>query len=398
MAGATCFDQETACAHATGWYIGGELGTSETDFDNDRARSIASAAGLDITSVDVDDNDQSGGLIFGYQFNQFMAVEAGYRDLGEYSLSLMGNTTDPAMFNQIAGSIAPENGSGATLGVVLSYPLTELWKISGKVGIWDWENDNDSSAIGGTETSGSDIYYGLETSYQVTERLQAYLAATRYEFDRDESDNLSLGLRYFFGGESKKTSKPKAAPGKAVQEQPKAPPAPKQPVTEKMPEAKSAPVKDSDGDGVYDDKDNCANTPALHAVDIKGCTVYEKVDYQHQLIIYYPNNSSVIDASYQVKIKELVDFAKDNQIKYMQVVGHTSAPGTTEYNQWLSEQRAESLQKVLMTDYGYTANQIETLGKGELNPAVSGDTESAYSKNRRIDVNLSATGRIPKKR
>jgi outer membrane protein OmpA-like peptidoglycan-associated protein len=59
------------------------------------------------------------------------------------------------------------------------------------------------------------------------------------------------------------------------------------------------------------------------------------VDYQHLLVIYSPNNSSVTDSAYHAKTEELVNFAKDKGIKHIQVVGHTSAPGKEDYNQWL---------------------------------------------------------------
>lgn len=380
-----CGEHQNSCTTPMGWYVGGEFGVSYTDFDKDRLNDLATASGLTLTSSKIDDSDHSGGLFFGYQLSQYLAIEAGYRNLGEYTTELKGTTTDPAQFNQLASTILPESGDGASLGIVVSTPVNDLWKVSGKIGMWDWDSDNDVSAsttVANTKSSGTDLYYGLEASYQATERLQAYVAAVRYQFDRDESTNLSLGLRYFFGSESQKVAR-------------KAPVAPQAP-------KKAAPQvtgpKDSDGDGVYDDKDQCPGTPKTHLVDAQGCTIYGEIKYQHQLVIYYPNNSSTVNASYLAKIQELADFARAKDIKNLQIVGHTSAPGKEEYNQWLSERRAASLQKILVEKHGFSAGQIETLGKGENDLAVEGNTEAAHSKNRRIEVNLSSTGREPKLR
>lgn len=388
-----CAKLENGCESPTGWYVGGELGRSSSDFDMDRLNELATAGGLNVTSATIDDEGTSRGLIFGYQFNPYFAVEGGFRDLGDFSSDISGTTTDPAQFNQIASTLVPQSGDGGSLGIILSYPFSKGWKLSGKIGMWNWENENDitaSTTVADPSGSEIDIYYGAEASYQLTNRWQTYFSAVRYEFDRDQANSLSLGVRYFFGGDNKssRSSTSRAKPAPAPQPA-KAAPAPEPVKTATAP-------KDSDGDGVYDDKDRCAGTPRNHVVDGMGCTVYEEVEYQHQLVINYPNNSSVIDASYLAKIQELVDFAKDNSIKYLQVVGHTSAPGTEEYNQWLSEERAKSLQTILVERHGYSDDQIETVGKGELQPIAQGDTETAYAKNRRIEVNLSATGKNPK--
>lgn len=376
--------------YPTGWYIGGELGRSGTDFDNNRLNNLATAAGLNITNSTIDDTANSRGLFLGYQFNEFLAVEGGYRDIGDFGSTITGTATDPAQFNQIASSLVPQSGDGGTLGIILSYPFAENWRLSGKIGMWNWENEIDVTAstnVANTSNSETDIYYGAEASYQISNRWQAYFSAVRYEFDRDESSNLSIGLRYFFDSDKKTESRAKPAPRRVTPV----------PASASQPETKTqvAP-KDTDGDGIYDEKDQCANTPRNHQVDSKGCTLFEAVTYQHELVIEYPNNSSVIDSKYQGKIQKLVDFARDKGIKYMQIVGHTSAPGTEEYNQWLSEQRAKSLKTVLVEQYGFSGDQIETVGKGEREPIAQGDTEAAHSRNRRIKVNLSATGKNPK--
>lgn len=386
MAADTCFDQNTQCAPQLGWYLGGEFGQSVSDFDGERFMSLADSAGLQISSFAFDDADTSYGLLFGYQFSEHFALEGGYRDLGDYTSTFTGRTTDTQQFLDDASAQVPESGDGLSLGLVASLPF-DIMKISAKVGLWDWDNDVDSTPFSSVVSdSGTDLYYGAEVSYQVTEKMQAYISAVRYEFNRDKSDNVTLGLRYFFDT---------AAPAKSAAAPARATPKP-EPVPAKVAE-QIAPA-DSDGDGVTDNRDKCPATPRGHVVDSDGCTVYEAVQYQHQLTVYYANNSDVITSDYYARIQELVDFARDNSIRYLQIVGHTSAPGTDEYNMDLSKRRAESLKKILIERHGFTASQIETVGKGETELAVQGNTESAHSKNRRIVVNLSATGKNPKMR
>ena len=382
LAADTCFEQSTQCAPQLGWYVGGEFGQSVSDFDKERFINLADDANLQISSFSFDDSDLSYGLLVGYQFSEHFALEGGYRDLGDYTSTFTGRTTDTQQFLQDAQAQVPESGDGITLGLVASIPF-DIMKISAKVGMWNWDNDVNSTPFSSVlSDSGTDMYYGAEVSYQVTEKMQAYISAVRYEFDRDKSDNVTLGLRYFFETEA---SKPKPTPVRPV---PKAEPVP-QKVADMGP-------GDSDADGVTDDMDKCPATPRGHVVDSDGCTVYEAVQYQHQLTIYYANDSDVITSDYYSRIQELVDFARDNDIRYLQIVGHTSAPGTDDYNMGLSKRRAESLKKILIERHGFSASQIETVGKGETELAVQGNTESAHSQNRRIVVNLSATGKNPK--
>lgn len=394
----TCFEQEGRCTAQLGWYAGGEIGSSFSDFDNDDLNQLLSNSAFTITSSDLDDSDTSGGLFFGYQFTPSLAVEMGYRDMGEYASTITGATTDPTAFANFASGLAPESGDGASLGLVVSKPVNDLWKVGARFGLWRWDGDIDSNSSGAAtrsvNDSDTDVYFGLETSFQFTQQLQGYVAATRYSFSRDNSDNLTLGIRYFFDSKAPKSAS-KSAPETAI----KAPTPPPSKTPESM-SVENKPVtdvpKDSDKDGVYDNRDRCANTPEKHVVDSVGCTMFEAVEYQHQLIIYYANNSDVVERKFFTKIEELVQFSRTNSIKYMQIVGHTSAPGTSDYNEALSVRRAESLATLLVQNYGFSKSQLEIVGKGETDLAVMGSTEAAHAKNRRIEVNLSATGKVPK--
>ncbi len=67
------------------------------------------------------------------------------------------------------------------------------------------------------------------------------------------------------------------------------------------------------------------------------------------------------------------------------IVGHTSSEGSTEYNQQLSERRAQSVVDDLVRR-GIDAGRIRALGKGETSPIASNDDESGRSMNRRVEV------------
>ena len=67
------------------------------------------------------------------------------------------------------------------------------------------------------------------------------------------------------------------------------------------------------------------------------------------------------------------------------VAGHTDERGTTEYNLALGMHRADSVRKYLL-DLGASADQLKPVSYGKEKPADPGHDESAWSKNRRVEL------------
>jgi outer membrane protein OmpA-like peptidoglycan-associated protein len=72
------------------------------------------------------------------------------------------------------------------------------------------------------------------------------------------------------------------------------------------------------------------------------------------------------------------------------VVGHTDSTGTDAYNQTLSERRAESARTYLL-GAGLEAGRVRAVGRGELEPIASNDTETGRQDNRRVEVAIFAS-------
>lgn len=66
--------------------------------------------------------------------------------------------------------------------------------------------------------------------------------------------------------------------------------------------------------------------------------------------------------------------------------GHCDERGTREYNLSLGEQRAKSVKEVLVAS-GISADRVKLVSFGEDRPAIEGNDESAWSKNRRVEFN-----------
>jgi peptidoglycan-associated lipoprotein len=63
--------------------------------------------------------------------------------------------------------------------------------------------------------------------------------------------------------------------------------------------------------------------------------------------------------------------------------GHTDERGTVEYNLALGEDRAKSVKRYLLVQ-GAAASQVETVSLGEERPVQLGQSEAAWSQNRRV--------------
>lgn len=199
--------------------------------------------------------------------------------------------------------------------------------------------------------------YGGGVKYWVTESF-ALKAEVRHAVKFHEADN---NLFYSLGFVIPFDAKNKPVVAKA------------EPVV-----AKAAPL-DSDGDGVYDDKDKCPNTPKGTVVDENGCP---KIIRLH---VKFDFDKSTVKPEYMKDIAKVADFMKQNSGYSVVLEGHTDAKGSDAYNQKLSDSRAKAVAKAL-AGLGIPAAKITTEAYGESKPIATNDTEAGRTENRRVDA------------
>jgi OOP family OmpA-OmpF porin len=74
------------------------------------------------------------------------------------------------------------------------------------------------------------------------------------------------------------------------------------------------------------------------------------------------------------------------------VIGHTDSRGSDEYNQALSERRAQSVADVIAARYPDARMDVQ--GMGESAPVASNDTAEGRQLNRRVEIEVTATRMI----
>lgn len=147
---------------------------------------------------------------------------------------------------------------------------------------------------------------------------------------------------------------------------------------------------DKDSDGVLDSMDKCLDTPMTDKVDAEGCSVLVEKEVSVALDVLFANNSSQIENPNSEKIAEFVDFMNRYGNTTAVIEGHTSSVGSAEYNQFLSQKRAESVKQMFITKYGIDGSRLNAVGYGETQLKDTADTAEAHKANRRIEVKVSA--------
>jgi OOP family OmpA-OmpF porin len=175
---------------------------------------------------------------------------------------------------------------------------------------------------------------------------------------------------------------------------------------------------DSDSDGVYDYLDKCPETPVGVKVDQDGCpypvavqpaapqpaapqqaappvapspaasatetAIVEKG--RVTLNVKFDFDKSDIRKEFHQEIGNLAAVMKKYPDLKILLEGHTDSIGGAQYNQKLSERRANAVKKYLVEKFGIEASRLTTKGYGLTRPVASNATKEGRQKNRRVDA------------
>ena len=152
--------------------------------------------------------------------------------------------------------------------------------------------------------------------------------------------------------------------------------------------------RDTDGDGVPDHEDSCPGTPAGARVDERGCEVQLERPVSFDLTVAFGFDSEEITGVAFQEMLELLRFLREYPSSTAEIEGHSDSVGAAEYNQALSQRRAESVVEAL-TNSGIDRGRLTARGYGETRPVASNDTEEGRAQNRRVTVVVSGTTTEP---
>jgi OOP family OmpA-OmpF porin len=159
---------------------------------------------------------------------------------------------------------------------------------------------------------------------------------------------------------------------------------------------------DQDGDGVFDRRDRCPDTPPNTPVSHNGCPLPTYPDsapaavveagepVRVELDVKFDYDKSVVKQESQADIKAVADFMSQYPQTSTTVEGHTDSTGSDAYNQGLSERRANAVRDVLVNQYGVAADRVSSVGYGESRPVADNGTDEGRAVNRRVEASVEA--------
>src|SRR3990172_2412166 len=118
-----------------------------------------------------------------------------------------------------------------------------------------------------------------------------------------------------------------------------------------------------------------------------------KITFDSGILFEY--DSSELQPVAKANIESLAKILQKYPDTNILIEGDTDNTGTDEYNQKLSERRAQAVadyQKSL----GVAGSRISTVGLGELNPIASNDSDYGREQNRRVEVAIFANDKLKK--
>jgi peptidoglycan-associated lipoprotein len=101
--------------------------------------------------------------------------------------------------------------------------------------------------------------------------------------------------------------------------------------------------------------------------------------------IYFEFDSAKLSSESIQILETHGNFIAGNGEVSVRLEGHADERGSREYNIALGDRRAQSVRRVLLFQ-GASVDQLETVSYGEEQPVMSGHTEEAWGKNRRVEL------------
>jgi outer membrane protein OmpA-like peptidoglycan-associated protein len=110
--------------------------------------------------------------------------------------------------------------------------------------------------------------------------------------------------------------------------------------------------------------------------------------------VLFDTGQATLKPGADLAMNRLATYLNANRDTKILIEGHTDSRGSEEYNEALSERRAQAVATALESR-GVSPDQLQTAGRGEQYPIASNDTPEGRQQNRRVEIVFSdATGRF----
>lgn len=101
--------------------------------------------------------------------------------------------------------------------------------------------------------------------------------------------------------------------------------------------------------------------------------------------VLFDTGQATLKPGADLVIGRLAGFLNANPQTKIMIEGHTDSRGSDEYNEALSERRAQSVANALSVR-GVAQDSVRTMGRGKAYPVASNDTPEGRQQNRRVEI------------
>jgi OOP family OmpA-OmpF porin len=105
-----------------------------------------------------------------------------------------------------------------------------------------------------------------------------------------------------------------------------------------------------------------------------------------KLLVEFDFNKAVVKPKYHKEIEKLTDVMKKYPDLNIIVEGHTDNVGSKQYNERLSQKRAEAIKETMAKQFKLDSARIKAIGYGFAKPVASNKTKEGRQQNRRVEA------------
>ena len=153
----------------------------------------ASVGGAELSEsfggFDVDADSTAYRITFGWRFNDYLTIGAGYQNFGRFDQTFDDAGT-PTRISLKA--------DGFTLGGVGNLPVSDRVSLFARAGAFFWDGDAEINDVTAARPEDTNFYFGAGVRLSLTDKLSATADGSRYDLDGTSSSVYSIGLDFRF--------------------------------------------------------------------------------------------------------------------------------------------------------------------------------------------------------
>jgi outer membrane protein OmpA-like peptidoglycan-associated protein len=139
--------------------------------------------------------------------------------------------------------------------------------------------------------------------------------------------------------------------------------------------------------GAYQDKQEAELRRQMAGTGVEVVRQGDNITLNMPSGITFDFDSSALKPQFQPVLDDVARTLVQYNQTVVEVAGHTDSVGTDQYNQALSERRANAVAGYLGS-HGVMQQRLITVGAGETRPIASNDTDAGRAQNRRVEITL----------